>query len=94
MIIISGTITLNPGKRDDFLRASTEAMQTARKAKGCAAFVVAADPIEADVANVYEEWDAEESLLRFRGDGPSADMRGMILRANVRRHEVSRSGPA
>ena len=94
MIIISGTITLRPGQRDAFLQVSAEAMRAARKAPGCAAFVVAADPIEADIANVYEEWDAEGSLLKFRGEGPSGDMRGMILGARVRRHEVARSGPA
>jgi quinol monooxygenase YgiN len=94
MIIISGAIKLQPGQRNRFLQASAEAMRAARNAPGCGAFVVAADPIEADVANVYEEWDAEEFLLKFRGEGPSADMRGMIASANVRRHYISMSGPA
>jgi quinol monooxygenase YgiN len=94
MIIVSGTITLKPGQREAFLRASAPAMAAAREAPGCRAFVVAADPIEADVANVYEEWDDEEPLLKFRGEGPSADLRDMILSADVRRHEVSKSGPA
>jgi quinol monooxygenase YgiN len=94
MIIVSGTIRLNPGQRDRFLRASTEAMAAAREAPGCGAFVVAPDPIEADVAIVYEEWESEAALLKFRGEGPSADMRDMIASADVRRHEVASSGPA
>jgi len=94
MIIVSGTIKLKPGQREGFLQASAEAMTAARKAPGCGAFVVAADPIEVDVANVYEEWDSEDSLLKFRGEGPSPDIRGMIASANVRRHHVSRTGPA
>jgi quinol monooxygenase YgiN len=94
MIIISGVITLRPGQRAGFLQASVPAMAAARKAPGCTAFVVAADPIEADVANVYEEWDSEDSLLAFRRGGPPADMREMIAEARVRRHEVSKSGPA
>jgi quinol monooxygenase YgiN len=94
MIIVSGTIRLQPGRRDDFLTLSMEAIRAARASPGCRAFVVAADPLEPDVANVYEAWDSEEDLLRFRGDGPSGDMRGMIAGAEVKRHTVSHSGPA
>jgi quinol monooxygenase YgiN len=93
MIIISGTILLKPGQRRDFLEASAAAMEAARRAPGCTAFVVAADPIEPDVANVYEEWEREEDLLKFRGEGPPADMRAMIVAANVRRHDIAKSGP-
>jgi quinol monooxygenase YgiN len=94
MIIVSGTLKLQLGRRDGFLQASTEVMKAARATAGCRAFVVAADPIESDIVNVYEEWDTEEALLRFRGEGPSGDMRGMIASADVRRHYVSNSGPA
>jgi hypothetical protein len=31
---------------------------------------VAADPIEPDRVNIYEEWESEEALLTFRGAGP------------------------
>ncbi|WP_414695623.1 putative quinol monooxygenase [Phenylobacterium sp.] len=94
MVIVSGTITLRPGKREGFLRASMEAIEAARATAGCRSFVVAADPIEPQVANVYEEWASEEALLKFRGAGPTADMRDMIASANVQRHKVSSSGPA
>lgn len=94
MIIVSGTITLKPGRRDDFLAASQAAMRLARQADGCRRFVVAADPIEADLVNVYEEWDSEAALMAFRGQGPSTEMRGMIAGADVERHQVSASGPA
>jgi len=39
-----------PGQREAFLRASLETIEAARKAARCRAFVVAADPIETDVA--------------------------------------------
>jgi len=94
MIIVSGAIRLKPGQRDRFLSASARAIEAGRKAPGCRAFVVAADPIEADVANVYEEWDDEKDLLKFRGDGPNQDLRAMIASANVRRHEIAKSSPA
>lgn len=94
MLIVSGRITLREGRREEFLAASRGATVQARRARGCRAFVVAADPIEADVANVYEEWDSEDDLLAFRGGGPSSDLRALIASADVRRHEVSRSGSA
>jgi quinol monooxygenase YgiN len=93
MLTISGRITLKQGKRDVFLLASRDAIQAARRAPGCRWFVVAADPIEPDIANVYEEWDSETDLLAFREQGPSADMLAMIASANVQRHDVARSGP-
>ncbi len=94
MIIVSGRIILNSGQRDAFIQASTPAMRLARTASGCRAFVVAADPLEADVANVYEEWESEADLLAFRSAGPSSDMRAMISSVHVRRHDVASSGPA
>ena len=94
MLIVSGRIVLREGKREEFLNASRDAMMQARKAKGCRQFVIAADPIDADVANVYEEWESENDLLTFRSGGPSADMRAAIASADVKRHEISRSTTA
>ena len=94
MVIVSGTLGIQPGKRESFLRASLDAIRAARAAAGCRAFVVSADPIEINLVNVYEEWDSEEALLKFRGEGPAVDMRAMIMEANVQRHYVSNSAPA
>ena len=94
MIIVSGWLQLHPGRREAFLALSHAAIVAARTAPGCHAFVVAADPIEPDRANVYEEWSDEAALLAFRQDGPSADMSAMIAGAEVRRHVVAKSGPA
>ena len=94
MIIVSGKIYVRPGARQTFLTASLEAVTQARNAHGCRDFVVAADPIEPDRVNVYEEWESEEDLVRFRGSGPDQDLSSHIVRANVRRHAVSSSGPA
>ncbi len=94
MLIVSGNIRVREGAREAFLAASREAMEAARKAPGCRDFVVAADPLEPDRVNVYEEWEGEAALLKFRGDGPSADLSSAISSADVRRHVISASGPA
>ena len=94
MIIVSGRIYVHPGARPGFLTSSAEAVAQARRAPGCRDFVVAADPIEPDQVNVYEEWESEEALLAFRGNGPSQDLSSIILRADVSRHIVSSTGLA
>ena len=94
MIIVSGRIYVRSGARQAFLTSSREAVAQARGALGCSDFVVAADPIEPDRVNVYEEWESEEALLAFRGDGPEHDLSSSIVRADVSRHVVSSSGPA
>jgi quinol monooxygenase YgiN len=94
MIIVSGRIYVRRGRRDAFLAASMEAVMAARRSSGCLEFVVAADPIEPDRINVYEQWESEAQLEAFRGEGPGPDLMSDIVSADVSRHQISSSGPA
>jgi len=94
VIIVSGRIYVRPGARPDFLARSAPAIAQARRTAGCLDFVVAADPLEPDRVNVYEQWESEEALLRFRGDGPGEDLSSSSVRAGVARHVVASTGPA
>lgn len=94
MLIVSGRIYVRPGVRQAFLTASLAAVAQARRAHGCRDFVVAADPLEPDSVNVYEEWESEEALVTFRGAGPDHELSSSIVRADVSRHVVASSGPA
>jgi quinol monooxygenase YgiN len=94
MIIVSGQIHVAAGRRADFLASSHEAIVKARSAPGCRDFVVAADPLEPDRVNVYEEWETESELTAFRGAGPSQKLAVDIVRAEVSRHLIASSGPA
>jgi quinol monooxygenase YgiN len=93
VLIISGRIYVRPGTREKFVASSAEAVVQARAFPGCRDFIVAADPIETDRVNTYEEWDSEEALLAFRGAGPDSALSSIIVRAQVARHVVSSSGP-
>jgi hypothetical protein len=55
---------------------------------------VAADRIEADRLNVHEKWASAAELEAFRGAGPGPELTALIVRAQVRRHQVASSGPA
>lgn len=94
MIIVSGRIQVRSGTRDRFLALSAEAMAAARCTAGCHDFVVAADPIEADRVNVYEEWASKEALARFRGEGPGDDLSALIVEARVAEHAVASGASA
>lgn len=85
---------MRPGTQQAFVASSAEAVAQARRTPGCHDFVVAADPLEPDRVNVYEEWASEEALLAFRGEGPGEDLGESILRAEVSRHMIASSGPA
>ena len=76
------------------MAASLEGVAAARRSPGCLDFVVAADPIEPDRVNVYEQWESDAELDAFRGEGPSPELTSDILRAHVSKHLVSSSGPA
>lgn len=93
-IIVSGRIYVKRGQVDAFLVASRAAIIAARGASGCRDFVVAADPVEVDRVNVYEEWESESQLEAFRGTGPERELMRLIKRAEVRRHRVASSGSA
>jgi quinol monooxygenase YgiN len=94
MLIVSGRLYIRQGCREEYLRLSLDAVVQARLAPGCKDFVVAADPLETDRVNVYEEWGSEEQLLAFRGAGPKSSMFSLVERFDVSRHVVASSGPS
>jgi quinol monooxygenase YgiN len=84
LIIVAGYIQTKPGDRDQFVMLSRPAMIAARKAPGCKGFVVTADPLAEDRVHIYEQWDDENALDTFRGEGPGSDLGRLIVRADVR----------
>ena len=89
MIIVSGKLYIQSGQRESFVARSTDAIRQARQTEGCRDFVVAADPVEEDRVNVYEEWESMEALLAFRGDGPGDDLSSMITKAAVHEYDAA-----
>ena len=75
------------------MKLSIEAVVQARQASGCKDFVVAADPLDANRVNVYEELESEGQLLAFRDAGPAIGMLSLVERFDVLKHDVALSGP-
>lgn len=88
MIIVAGSIEVDPGDRATFLGISAEAVRLARSTVGCHDFAVSADPVESGRVNVFEAWEDRESLEAFRRGGPDDGLDSMILQTRVREFEV------
>ncbi|MEZ5811564.1 MAG: hypothetical protein R3D45_09115 [Rhizobiaceae bacterium] len=82
-VIVAGHIITKRGCRDDFVAGSRDTMVAARNTPGCTDFVVTADPLEADRVHIFEAWDDETYLKKFRGDGPGDELSRLIERADV-----------
>lgn len=91
MIIVSGSIRVDPDGRDAYLAGCRDVIVAARSSAGCVDFHLSADPIEGDRINVYEAWDSVADVEAFRGSGPSGDQAAAIVDAAVFQHEVAAS---
>jgi quinol monooxygenase YgiN len=89
MLIIAGSLTVDPAHRTEFLAANADVLTQARQAIGCLDFVQAADPLDPSRINIYERWDTEEHLLAFRGAGQPESDSPPIQAANVKRYVIS-----
>lgn len=89
MIIVAGSLTVDPADRDQYLAQWRTVTVAARSADGNVDFHQAADPIEPDRINVFEVWETTEAVEAFRGDGPGGDMATAIRAADVRQYEIA-----
>jgi len=92
VIIVAGWLRVAPADRDRYLAAVADVARLARAAPGCLDFTQAADPLDAERINVYERWESDEDLLRFRTSGdpdaPEPDVPD-LLGAEVRKYRIA-----
>jgi quinol monooxygenase YgiN len=89
VLIIAGTLFVDPEDRPAFLAANMDAVTLARQAPGCLDFVQAADPLDPTRINVFERWVSEDELLAFRGAGQPASDSPPIRSADVMRYVIA-----
>jgi quinol monooxygenase YgiN len=89
MLIVSGWLSVDADAREKYLVGCYQVMELARAAPGCHDFVLTADPIEPTRINVYERWESDEDLARFRGAGPEPDQLAEIRDADVHKYRIS-----
>lgn len=89
MIIIAGALRVAPGTRDRYLAAVADVARLARETPGCLDFVQAADPLEPGRINVYERWESDDDVERFRSAGGPGIDTPPLLGADVRKYRIA-----
>ena len=89
MLIVAGTLYVDPAERDDYLATCEVIVRQARSAPGCVDFAISPDLVEPGRINVYERWESDEQLLDFRGSGPEPEQRVAIVGAEVHKFRIS-----
>ncbi|BCB81812.1 antibiotic biosynthesis monooxygenase [Phytohabitans flavus] len=89
MIIVAGWIKVDPAARESYLDGCRAVLEQARAAAGCLDFSLTADLLEPWRINVFERWESDEDLARFRGSGPDEEQATQILDASVAKYRIS-----
>ena len=98
MIILSGTVDVDPARRDAALEAGKPHMEATRARPGCLHYNWSPDLLTPGRIYVYEAWESPEALaahlkgslyLAMRDTIASFGLRG----ADVAKHAVAKSGP-
>ncbi|BCL15902.1 putative quinol monooxygenase [Micromonospora sagamiensis] len=89
MLIIAGTLHVDPAARDEYLAGCRLVVDAARAAVGCLDFALTADLLDPGRINVYERWASDEQLLAFRDSGPSDEQTVAIRDASVHKYRIS-----
>ena len=98
MIIIAGTIDIDPARREEVLAEASDLIAETREQAGCQHYVWAPDVCVPKRLYVYEAWDDEASLAaHFKGPYYSR-MLALVGRYEpssvvVKKHRVDRSAP-
>ncbi|EEP69905.1 antibiotic biosynthesis monooxygenase [Micromonospora sp. ATCC 39149] len=89
MLIIAGSLFLDPADRDRYLAAVGDVARQARSAPGCLDFAQVADDLDPARVVIYERWESEADLLRFReAGGPELEL-PPIRSADVAKYRVA-----
>jgi quinol monooxygenase YgiN len=62
MIVIAGTITLDPAKREEAFAAARVIMRETHEEEGNIEYVFSADLEDEGVVHIFEKWESQEAL--------------------------------
>ena len=88
MMIVAGHLLVAEDQRDSYLTGCRGVVEQARAAPGCLDFSLSADLVVPGRINVYERWESQSDVERFRGSGPSEEQSTAVLSASVSEYDV------
>jgi quinol monooxygenase YgiN len=89
MIIIAGTLRLDPGDRARYLELVASATELARATPGCLDFAQSPDPLEPDRINIFERWESDDDLAAFRDLPDDGTIVPAIRAASVHKYRIA-----
>ncbi len=98
MLVVAGTISIDPANQDAAIAAAREVAEETHKESGNISYAFSSDLSEAGVFHVFEEWESQEALdahfqsphmAKFQGALGGLGVKGL----NVQRYQVSSVGP-
>ena len=97
MVIVAGSLQIEPNHRDSFLARKTAGMRTTRTEPGCLEYTFSADPTDPAVL-IIERWASQEDL-NTHGRRPSSARGGTRRRTphrgidlHIRRDRATTTG--
>jgi quinol monooxygenase YgiN len=98
LIIIAGTIDLDPERAEQALIDARDFIAASRAEPGCIAYDWAIDPTRPGRINVFEEWESESALAQHFRDVSYRAMRDHLPRyglvsSSVRKYRCDRAEP-
>jgi quinol monooxygenase YgiN len=90
VIIIAGTVDVDPDRRDEALTASLPHQSATRAREGCLHYVWSADPLVPGRIYVYEKWASTEALAGHFESPHFTGMRDAIAAHGIRGLDVEK----
>ena len=84
MIIIAGTVDIDPARREEALKGAKPYIDGALTQEGCLAYAWTADPEMPGRIHVFEEWTDAEALAQHFNDRHYAEMRAHMGQFDIR----------
>lgn len=90
MIVIAGTVDVDPAQRDAALVAGRPHMEATRAQKGCLDYTWSADGLVAGRIYVYERWESQEALAAHFAGPHYVAMRDTMAAHGLRGADVAK----
>jgi quinol monooxygenase YgiN len=90
VILIAGTVDVDPAQRDAALEAGKPHMEATRAWKGCLDYTWSADGLNPGRIYVYERWESQEALASHLKGPHYIAMRDTIAAHGLRGADVSK----
>lgn len=93
-VIVAGPVFVEPTDRDRVVAGLRVVVEAARRYPGCLDVSISPDPLDPGRVNIFEHWETPEILDAWRAIAPPPTFPAEIKEDRVRKHVVTRSGPA